>query len=203
MSQKGVQYETKLVKYRLVLIREFAPRLGYDAEDLAVGYVRVRRLDCLADLVLVEEVRRGRAFGRVGVLGFLFPHLALALFALAVERAVAGSSGILVLVGLFGAAGLAPYGWAIGGGEREGCRCEGDWEGAARVGLGDGEDVLEVVCECVRLVRTLAESLRGVADAGDELGRAETARRDGRGVSALFGATRAATRAGEGRTAWR
>lgn len=194
------------MKYRLVVIRELAPRLGYNTEDLAVGYVRVLRLDLLADLVLVEEVRRGRAFGCVGVLGFLFPRLSLTLFAVAVERAVVGSSGILVVVGLFGAAGLALCGWAIGedrGGGGEGGRCEGDWEGAARVGLGDGEDILEVVCECVRLVRTLAESLRGVADAGDKLERADNARRDGRGVSALFGATRAGTRAGEGRTAWR
>lgn len=158
-----------MTTYRLVRVRELGPCLGNISEDLAVGHVRVRGLDLFADLVLVEEIGRGRAFGRVGVLGFLFFHLPLAFFAVAVGRAVVGSGGgILVMVGLLGTTGPTFHRRAIGNQGGKGC---GLLEGEGRVGLRDGEDVLEVVCKRVGLVRTLAEKLRGLADTGDELRR--------------------------------
>lgn len=72
------------------------------------------------------------------------------------------------MIGLLGTAWPALYGWTIRDDGGKGRRLE-VVEGDGRVRLGDGEDVLEVVCKGVGLVRTLAESLRGVADAGDEL----------------------------------
>jgi len=87
--------------------------------------------------------------------------------------------------GLLGTAGPAFYGWTIRGDGGKGWRLGGVSEGVGRVGLGDGEDVLEVVCEGVRLVRTLAESLGGVADAGDKLVERETRR--GRCERVFFG----------------
>lgn len=140
-------------------------------EDLAVGHVRVCGLDLFADMVLVEEIGRGRTFGRVGILGFLLFHLPLAFFAVAVERAVVGSGRVLVVVGLLGTAGPALHGGAIGDGRGRGRRLERVREGEGGVRLGNREDVLEVICKRVGLVRTLAEDLRGLADAGDELRR--------------------------------
>ena len=161
----------------LVIFRELGPRLGNIREDLAVGQVGIRLLDVFADLVLVQEIGRGRAFGRVGVPRFLFFRLPLAFFAVAVERAVVGSGGIIVmLISLLGAARPALYGWAIGDDGGKGWRLE-VVEGDGRVGLGDGEDVLEVICKGVCLVRTLAESLGGVANAGDKLWRTGDATR--------------------------
>ena len=156
--------------YSLVIIRELGPRLGNIGEDLAVGQVGVCILDVFADVVLVEEIGRGRAFGGVRVPGFLFFHLPLAFFAVAVEGAVVGSGGIIVMIGLLRTARPALYGWAIGGAGCKGWRLK-VVEGNGRVRLGDGEDVLEVICKGVGLVRTLAESLGGVANAGDELWR--------------------------------
>jgi len=73
------------------------------------------------------------------------------------------------MIGLLGTARPALYGWTIGDAGGNGRRLEVVLEGDALVGLGDGEDVLEVVCKGVGLVRTVAESLGGVADAGDKL----------------------------------
>ena len=156
--------------YCLVIIRELGPRLGNIGEDLAVGQVGVRMLNVFADLVLVEEIGRGRAFGRVRVPRLLFFRLPLAFFAVAVEGAVVGSGGIIVMIGLLRTTRPALYGWAIGGAGRKGGRLE-VVEGDSRIRLGDGEDVLEVICKGVGLVRTLAESLGSVANAGDELWR--------------------------------
>lgn len=79
------------------------------------------------------------------------------------------SGGVIVmLISLLGAARSALYGWAIGDGGGKGWRLE-VVEGDGRVGLGDGEDVLEVICKGVGLVRTFAESLGSVANAGDKL----------------------------------
>ena len=126
---RPMRIQVSTTTYCLVRVRELAPRLGNMSEDLAVGRVRVRGLDLFADVVLVEEIGRGRAFGRVGVPGFLFFRLPLAFFPVAVERAVVGSGGILILVGLLGAAGPAFHGGAIGdhGGMR--CGLEGVLEG--------------------------------------------------------------------------
>ena len=164
--------QASITTYRLVCVRELAPRLGNIGEDLAVGQVRVRSLDLFADVVLVEEVGGGRTFRRVGVLGFLFFRLPLAFFTVAIDGAIVGSGGIIILVGLLGTTGPTFYGLAIGDRSWKRCRLE-----RVRVRLGDGEDVLEVVCKSVRLVRTLAESLRGFANAGDELWRAIDATR--------------------------
>jgi hypothetical protein len=93
---------------------------------------------------------------------------------------------------LLGTARPALYGWTIGDDGGKGCRLV-VVEGDGRVRLGDGKDVLEVICKGVGLVRTLAESLGGVADAGDKLWRKGDATRAG--VSAFFGERRT----GEGR----
>ena len=172
-SQKTrlMDIQASMATYFLVFVRELAPRSGDIGEDLAVGHVRVCGLDLFADLVLVEEIGRGRAFGRVGILGLLFFHLPLAFFAVAVERAVVGRGSVLVLVRLLGTARLALHGGAIGDGRGRGRRLQRVREGERGIRLGNREDVLEVVGERVGLVRTLAEDLRGLADAGDELRR--------------------------------
>lgn len=144
------------------------PRLGNIGEDLAVGHVGIRGLDLFPNLVLVEEIGRRRAFGRVRVPRFLFFRLPFAFFSLAVDGAVVAKGGIIVMIGLLGTARSALYGWTIRDDGGKGPRLE-VVEGDGRVRLGDGEDVLEVVCKGVGLVRTLAEGLGGVADAGDEL----------------------------------
>src|SRR5258708_32479431 len=93
--------------YCLVCVREQGPRLGNLVEDVAVGQTRVRGLDVFTDVVLVEEIGRGRAFGCVWVLGFLFFRLTLAFFALAVEGAFVGSGAIVLIAALLGTTGLA------------------------------------------------------------------------------------------------
>ena len=75
-----------------------------------------------------------------------------------------------MMISLLGAARPALYGWAIGDAGGKGWRLD-VVERDGRVGLGDGVDVLEVICKGVGLVRTFAEGLGSVADAGDKLWR--------------------------------
>lgn len=55
---------------RLLLLGHVLPLLRDQAEQISVGEVGMLFLEFLADLVLKEDVGRGGALGRVGVLGF-------------------------------------------------------------------------------------------------------------------------------------